>query len=217
VRKRYGASFFVVVLLVVFSGTALAASACLPGELIVGPATLSGGTTLTSTFSCTEGAFTFSNFEVVGDVVPVPISSFALSTGPSTSASGLVLGLGYTDLDSNGDDFVLTFQISPGVGHIDLSAGPAVSVTELLCSVPTSLGGSCTGTVLNQTILSASNGGSSSSNVTLAGTDYVFKDIAGGSNVIQAFASSPEPATFSLMGLGLVALGFVGRKRVRKD
>ncbi len=214
--KRFGVSFFVVPLFVAFSGTVFA-SACLPGETIVGPATLSGGTILTSTFSCTEGAYTFSNFEVVGDVVPVDVSSFTLATGPSTSASGFVLGLGYTDLDSSGDDFVLTFQISPGVGYIDLSAGPAVSVTELLCSVPTSLGGSCSGTVLNQTVLSTSNGGSSSSIVTEAGTDYVFKDIAGGSNVIQAFASVPEPATFSLMGLGLLAVGFVGRKRLRKD
>jgi hypothetical protein len=208
------ASFFVVVLLVVFSGAAFGA-ACVPGTMIVGPATLTGGAVLSSTFSCTEGPYTFSNFVVTGDTVPTPVTSFSVSTGPSTSASGLVLGFGYTDLDTNGDDFTLTFTITPGVGYAVLSAGPAVSVTELLCSVPTGASGSCSGTVLNSTALASSNGGSSSSVVTLAGTDYVFKDITGGSNVVEDFA--PEPVTFSLMGLGLLAIGFAGRKRLRKD
>jgi hypothetical protein len=208
------ASFFVVVLLVVFSGTAFAA-ACVPGDMIVGPATLTAGAVLTSTFSCTEGAYTFSNFVVTGDTVPDPITNFSVSTGPSTSASALTLGFAYTDLDTNGDDFLLTYEITPGVSYATLSAGPAVSVTELLCSVPTTAGGSCPGTVLNKTVLSAANGGSSASSVTVAGSDYIFKDITGGSNVIQSFV--PEPVTFSLMGLGLLAIGFAGRKRLRKD
>lgn len=209
------ASFFVVVLLVVFSGTAFAA-ACVPGDMIVGPATLSGGTVLSSTFSCTEGAYTFSNFVVTGDTVPVSISNFSVSTGPSTNASALVLGFGYTDLDSNGDDFTLSFQISPGVDFASLGVGPAVSVTENLCSTMQSPAGTCTGTRLNTTVLSAGpTDPVSSSAVTLAGTDFVFKDITGGSNVEESF--TPEPVTFSLMGLGLLAIGFAGRKRLRKD
>jgi hypothetical protein len=208
------ASFFVVVLLVVFSGSAFAA-ACVPGSMIVGPATLSGGATLTSTFSCTEGAYTFSNFEVIGDTVPTPVTDFSVSTGPATSATAYLLGFAYTDLAGTGDDFLLEFQISPGVLSASLSAGPAVSVTEILCAVPTGAGGACSTGALNTTVLSASNGSTSASNVTLAGTDYVFKDVTGGSNVVEDFV--PEPVTFSLMGLGLLAIGFAGRKRLRKD
>jgi hypothetical protein len=208
------ASFFVVVLLVVFSGSAFAA-ACVPGDMIVGPATLAGGTVLTSTFSCTEGAYTFSNFVVTGDTVPTPITDFSVSTGPSTSATALILGFGYTDLDSDGDDFTLTFEVTPGVSYATLGAGPAVSVTEDVCSVAQSPAGVCSTGNLNSTTLAASNGSTSSSVVTLAGTDFVFKDISGGSNVEESFV--PEPVTFSLMGLGLLAIGFAGRKRLRKD
>ncbi|HEY6346178.1 MAG TPA: PEP-CTERM sorting domain-containing protein [Bryobacteraceae bacterium] len=207
-----GRFLFVVVLLVAFSGIGFAA-ACVPGSLIVGPATLSGGTILTSTFSCTEGAYTFSNFEVLGNTVPTPVPDFSVSTGPSTSASAYLLGLGYTDITGTGADFFLEYTITPGVVSASLSAGPGVFVAELLCGTPTS--GTCSTGILNTTVLATSNGGSVSSNVILAGTDYVFKDIAGGSNVVQDFV--PEPVTFSLMGFGLLALGFAGRKRIRKD
>jgi hypothetical protein len=208
------ASFFVVVLSAVFSGSAFAA-ACVPGDVIVGPATLSSGAVLTSTFSCTEGAYTFSNFVVTGDTVPTPITDFSVSTGPSTSASGLVLGIGYTDLDTNGDDFTLTFEITPGVAFSTLGAGPAVSVTEDICASMQTPAGVCSSGNLNLSTLSAANGGTSGSAVTIAGTDYVFKDIAGGSNVEESF--TPEPVTSSLMGLGLMAIGLAGRKRLRKN
>jgi hypothetical protein len=215
VKNSFRGSFlFVVVLLVIFSGIGFGA-ACVPGSLIVGPATLSGGTILTSTFSCTEGAYTFSNFEVVGDTVPIPITNFSVSTGPSTNASAYILGFGYTDLSGTGADFLLEYQITPGVVSASLSAGPGVNVSELLCAVPTGAGGSCPTGALNTTVLATSNGGSVASNVTFAQTDYVFKDISGGSNVVQDFV--PEPVTFSLMGLGLLAIGFAGRKRIRRD
>jgi hypothetical protein len=216
VRNSFRGSFFlVVVLLVAFSATGFSA-ACVAGNAVTLAATLMSGTPLPSAgLTCTEGIYTFSNFVVTGDAVPAPVSNFQVVLGPSTNASTLALGFAYTDLDSNGDDFTLTFQISPGVSFATVGAGPVVSVTELLCSVPTTGAGSCPGTRLNTSPLSASNGSTSGSSVTLAATDYVFKDIAGGSNVIESF--TPEPVTFSLMGLGLLAIGFAGRKRMRKD
>jgi hypothetical protein len=216
VRNSFrGSFFFVLVLLVAFSATGFALP-CVAGDAVTTAATLMSGVALPSAgLTCTEGIYTFSNFVVTGDTVPTPVTNFSVSLGPSTSASGLILGLAYTDLDTNGDDFTVTYQISPGVNFATVGAGPAVSVTELLCSVPTTGAGSCPGTVLNTSTLGASNGSSSASSVTVAGTDYVFKDIAGGSNVIESF--TPEPVTFSLMGLGLLAIGFAGRKRMRKD
>jgi hypothetical protein len=208
------ASFFVVVLLLVFSGTAFAA-ACVPGSMIVGPATLSGGAILTSTFSCTEGAYTFSNFEVIGDTVPVPVTNFSVSTGPATNASAYSLGFGYTDLDTNGDDFLLLFTITPGVAAATVSAGPGVSVSEVICMVATTPG-TCPAPASNTlATLVPAEGGSAASSVTLAAEDWVVKDITGGSNVVETF--TPEPVTSALMGLGLIAIGFVGRKRLRKD
>jgi hypothetical protein len=130
----------------------------------------------------------------------------------------LVIGFAYTDLDTNGDDFLLTYQITPGVGFATLSVGGSTTVTEILCSTPTTPS-TCTGTKLNQSNLSVNTQTGSttfaSSAVSLAGTDYVLKDITGGSNVVQSFV--PEPVTSSLLGLGLLAIGFAGRKRLRKD
>jgi hypothetical protein len=207
------ASFFVVVLLLVFSGTAFAA-ACAPGSMIVGPATLSSGAILTSTFSCTEGAYTFSNFEVIGTSDPVPESSFSVSTGPATSASADTLGFSWApDLDSNGDGFLLLFQITPGVGNITVTTGPSVSVSEALCSAPTTPATCSAGTTL--ATVSAGNSSAAASAVTLAATDYVVKDISGGSDLFETL--TPEPVTSALMGLGLIAIGFAGRKRLRKD
>ena len=133
-----------------------------------------------------------SNFTVDGVSIPVTIIGFTLSTGPATSPTGQVLGFAYTNLGTTGDDVQLTYTI----GQAGLSA---VTLTELLCPVPAGVAVSCSG---------ASNAASSPS-VTLAGTNYAFEPVS--------TAPAPEPVTFSLMGLGLTALGFAGRKRLRKQ
>ena len=73
-----------------------------------------------------------------------------------------------------------------------------MTMTELLCPVPAGVTGSCGG---------ASNGANSAS-VTLVGTNYAFEPVS--------TDPAPEPVTFSLMGLGLMALGVAGGKRLRK-
>jgi hypothetical protein len=184
--------------------------------MLFGPLTLTGMTSVSDTgFSCTEGIYTFSNFQLFGDTVPTTVSNFSLSLGPATNAAAGVLGFGYTDLDTNGDDFLVTFQIMPGVGSIVLNSG-ATSVTETICSVATSPS-TCPGVVLNKSPLSGNNTTmpTASSLVTIAGTDFVVDDITGGSNITNNIV--PEPVTFSLMGLGLLAIGLAGRKRLRKD
>ena len=63
-------------------------------------------------------------------------------------------------------------------------------------------------------IFGASKGGSSFSNVAAAGADYVFVNVVNGSEFNESI--NPEPATFSLMGLGLAAVGFLGRRKLRR-
>jgi hypothetical protein len=214
-RKYVGTSAFIMALLV-FSGFSFATPVCAPTQTIVS-GTFTGGAVLSQSGNfCTEGIYTFSNFTVsVGADPSGPIPNWTLATGPATSSTGLVLDFAYTNLGTTGDDFQLTFDVMPGIGSETLTAGPSVTVTELICSVATGAGGSCPGTVLTQNpSFGASNGGSSFSNVTLAGTDFVFKDIANGSDVSETI--NPEPVTFSLMGLGLFAIWFAGRKRPNK-
>jgi hypothetical protein len=105
-----------------------------------------------------------------------------------------------------------------------LAAGPGTTVTELICSVPTGAGGSCSGTTLTQNnSFTASNGGTNSSAVTPAAVDYVFKGITGGSGITQTWAdapppSNPAPPSLVLLVLGLASLGTFlafSRRRVR--
>jgi hypothetical protein len=126
---------------------------------------------------------------------------------------GYTLAFGHTLLVPP-QDIQMTFQITPGVGSVLLETGPGTSITELLCADPTGPGGSCASGALNVSVLFATNGGVSFSLVDPAATDYVFKDIAGGSGFAQTFV--PEPMTLSLMGAGLLAIGYFGRKRIRK-
>lgn len=206
----------------VLSGVASAAALCSAGgqdgpnpfQIVTGTLTQNGS--LTSSFSCSIGSYTFSNFDVFGNVINEPggISNFTLTE----SSSGLGIGFGFPNLSAFNDDFELSFQISPGVAGETLSAGPGTVVSEVICSgVVSGPGGvpECSGTVLSQNPnWTASNGGSSSSLVTLAGTDFVFKDVRGGSSLSQTII--PEPMTYSLMGAGLLGLGFLGRKLRRK-
>jgi hypothetical protein len=211
------ASFIVVVLLVVFSGSAFAA-ACAPGQLIAGPATLTAGTQVlpNAGYSCTEGIYTFSNFVVTGNTVPTPVADFSVMTGSATSAATDTLDFGYSNITGTGADFLLTYTITPGVGFASLAVGGSTTVSEILCSVAT-VGGTCGGTELASlgvNTVPPSNVSSDTSTVTAAVTDYVSNDVTGGSDLTNDVA--PEPVTFSLMGLGLLAIGFAGRKRLRK-
>jgi hypothetical protein len=116
-----------------------------------------------------------------------------------------------------GLDYHLTFQATPGITGITLETGVGSTVSEGICNSAFNLqnGSSpCGSNLLNTAVLTASNGGTAFSNVTAATTDFFFKDISGGSEVIQLVA--PEPMTLSLMGIGLLGLGVLGRRRFKK-
>jgi len=63
--------------------------------------------------------------------------------------------------------------------------------------------------------LTSFNGGPPvSSLVNASATDFFLKDVSGGSQFTQTFV--PEPVTMSLMGVGLLGLGILGRRKLRK-
>lgn len=162
---------------------------------------------------CTIGGYTFSNFDVYSAATNVTITDFTV--GVSVTGNQLTInfspGLGT-------DDLLIYYDITPGITTMTLGAGTTTTVSEVICSSPytsESTGNStCSGTVLNTSSLAVSNNGTDPttavSAVTAAGEDYVVKDVSGGSELFQTI--TPEPMTMSLMGVGLLGLGFIGRK-----
>jgi len=177
------------------------------------------GTTLNmSTVNpCTVGTITFSNFQVYGANTFVPTSISGGVVIPSVSPN--TLAFSYTNLTTtNGTsssgvggvgDIRITFQSNAPLSGIGLGGGTSSSVTELVCS-SAFLGESCNGSVLGTATVS--NGGSATIILSgFNGGEFFLKDIAGGSGVTQTFI--PEPMSLSMMGLGLLGLGALARKR----
>jgi len=142
--------------------------------------------------------------------------------------------LGGSTIGGTITDLHLTFTVSGGVGGADLSVGGINGeINETDCG--TNPGGSpCTDTVWNTVDGSGASSSCSgnvanpiaSSNTPCAfGTSvpeiWVFKDISIAStsahltNFTESFQTAPEPMTTSLVGMGLLGIGFLGR-RLRK-
>jgi hypothetical protein len=154
----------------------------------------------------------FSNFQVSAIT---GFSNFAFSITIQETLSGI--SIGYTGLTPS-QDFQLTYQVNPGLSAMLLLSNSA-TVTELICSNVYDPGSnSCVGaggTVLNSpNPANITPGGALLITVAPSGSNFVFKDIAGGSDVIQNVI--PEPMTFSLVGIGLLGLGLAARRRAAK-
>jgi hypothetical protein len=70
--------------------------------------------------------------------------------------------------------------------------------------------------VFSNFILTAMSSWNSDPVLGFAGMDSLFKDDTGPGNFLQTVRSVPEPMTLTLMGAGLLGLGFLGRRRMRK-
>lgn len=161
---------------------------------------------------------TFSNF------------SYDLTNGSFTTVSPTVNLVSATpavtvvfnpNLNSN-SDLELEFEVTGGIDGVTLGFnGSTGFVNEVLCTVFTATGvcpqGDQIGTTLSVTPTNQN------ASLTLNGSYsdvWVFKDInvgsGGGLSEVSQSYIVPEPMTLSLMGAGLLGVGLIRRRRVRK-
>jgi PEP-CTERM motif len=177
-----------------------------------------------ASFSC--GPVTFSNWQAVdasgGNTTGLPL---ALVSPSYWDAALGVVGLSFNPnfgLPAVQDiHLYFTLASSVPITAIDLGVGgTSSSITERACTGGIDPG---SGNCLGSTLAAGSNFSGMPDIVlplsTPSTTIEIFKDINKGMNgeltsFTQSFTSSvPEPASLSLIGLGLFGLGFFGRKR----
>jgi hypothetical protein len=191
-------------------------------------------TTLNGAGGCTIGNFTFNNFVVTtagGTGTPL-INLAGIYDGtqagpePPPAEIGLNFNPNLGGVNSTITDVHFTFSVNYSAGLITdafLFNGGTVNtqIQERDCTVGVSQSGACTGAQLGPDMVA--NGGQQVGPDNFAGTStvWVWKDINisnGSTDHISSFDqtfSVPEPMTFSMMGVGLLGLGMLGR-RLRK-
>jgi hypothetical protein len=198
---------------------AMADSACTSdiGDYFVYSTAFTGSSTLTEGTSntppsnslitgCTVSGYDFSNFQVVANGGENG-SAYGLGVGGTTTATTLAF---FQTVQTVSQDVELTFTITSGVTTMQLQVGPGGTVSEVLCSVAETGTGTCGGETLGVIPTTGPAATSSQISVIQAAEDFVFKDVGAVSEFGQTVA--PEPMTMSLMGAGLLGLGFIGRK-----
>ena len=210
------------VVLVALAGSALAVPACTNVTLV--NQTVANGTIVNpiapftgSSSSCLFDGLDFSNFSVYANTgYPSPGSNLTVTLN---FVGGNTLQFGTNMTQGAGEDIDLQYEITPGITQMMLTASGNVSsgVNEGVCSTQQTFGaltssisfGVCNGVTLGSG--SVAGGSSTSFAVEGSGTDWIFKNVNGVSGFSQTVV--PEPMTSSLMGAGLLGLGFLRRYR----
>jgi hypothetical protein len=193
-------------------------------------------TTLNAGGGCTIGNWTFNNFNPTtagGSGTPLVQLAAAYDgtqAGPEPPPGevGLNFNPNLGGIGSTVTDIHFTFSVTNSTKQIIdaflFNGGTANSqIQERLCTVGVSQSGACTGVQLGSDMVA--NGGQTVGpnffspanpvwiwkdiNITNVSTDHI-------SSFDQTFSATvPEPMTLSMMGVGLLGLGFLGR-RLRK-
>lgn len=179
------------------------------------------GDNVTTISSCQLGSLTFSDFGVNSSPSGVTIALSSVGTG----VSGDEVDLGFQMTEPIGVrpiDTILSYAVTGTLIGVDVSQnGVDTSIQETVCSAPFS-GGICpSGDVLANYSNPPTPNGTEVFLTSPVTTAYILKDIQEPSqdSTISSFVNSqvvPEPMTFSLIGMGLLGIGVMGRRRSRK-
>lgn len=191
------------------SGVGLYASTTCP-LTFVNNVTLTQGTNYAdNTDTCTSGTYTFSNFDIYSHLGNATVNNFSATVD---IVNGLV-SLNYTNILT--DDIVFFYDITGGISGMTAEVGSATAITEVVCGTAfddANGNTTCSSGALNTSSLIVSQANPvATSAINAAATDYIAKDVTGGSELFQQIV--PEPMTLSLMGAGLLGLGLLRRRR----
>lgn len=171
--------------------------------------------------TCQFGGLTFSGWGVVGAGLTSVTVFFGQNSNVSGSTVYVNFQLQHQPSPVQAADILLTYAVSGLLVGVDLFLGAhlaPVTIIENVCAVPFQQGACPAGSLL------ASYSVNSANPINAAffaphQTIYIVKDIQlGPGAAISDFTNShhvPEPLTLSLTGLGLLAAGWLGRRKVR--
>jgi hypothetical protein len=202
----------VVVVLTLIVGTAAATPVCTSGADV-----LTLGT-------CQFGGLTFFGWNVAG----AGLTSVTVFFGQNSNTSGSTVYVNFqvqhqpSPVPLAGADILLSYAVSGLLLGVDLFLGthvPPVTIIENVCAVPFVQGACPAGNLLASYAVNSANP-INAAFFAPHQTIYIKKDIQfGPGGAISDFTNShhvPEPVTLSLTGLGLLAAGWLGRRRVRR-
>jgi hypothetical protein len=192
------------------------------------PACVAPTADVTTIGSCQAGNLVFSNFGVssVPTGMTVALSGISASS-TSVDLSFQISGFSFTLPTNPSPDLRLVYEVTGLTTGVDNSfaGSPGTSIVETVCDSAgvTAGGGLCVGKVIAQLVDNSTLSPQSVTFLNSQSNIWIIKDITASASVTGLVSVSditnshetvvPEPATLSMMGLGLLGLGMIGRRR----